>query len=678
MYEKSLLPHHKLELMISDLEKQSQKSSVHSSISVELMKYYLSMGLFHGGGEQYCGNVLRQGQRILVEEPNNVDALSLIAMALVSMGRDVQAQQYFQKVQQLHGHNLYLLLALGWYYRSQNQLQLAIENWRKIVETAPKVWEPHLLLGRLYLHQSEDPNLDAAYCQRVGQQSLYHFIQALESNPDLDKKATFLREFGYASLLNHRYSEAEKYFNRLRQSHSHQGIASYFMGLVAFDLGKYNNAVQHFRNFLQNFPERTDVMAKQAKCFLLLQEYNKAKEACLQCLKLEQFNLEARLILGKCYLATGMVDDAMRIFIETLREHPEHLETFQVIVDIFYADGNSEWLGLALKREVEQYSLVQPNSDVDLAQLVRLRIGVLLNAIMKIGDSMISVMLEAIHYTLDENLRFALWEVAASMTAGGIAHHTIPHLEDAKKHYGLELGSVVFSTSKYIPEEVLHNALKLTDADIKQAVIDRYPSYDVQQHNQNEKTERMISRAYQALMLLSIANHQSEAAVAVLKKWDEAGDPDMSVVAKIGLAMNNDVAALENLYSIAQTANRKRLIEKIKKSIDYNLDSSHCRTVYSETQECGLCHKSGRSMHHFFVVKNIAICNHCITESQQASPALDDAICVFCKSTYFQSNYIVHHKGVDICSSCQNQSQILVEKDLVESFFTGRSNRFDM
>ena len=139
----------------------------------------------------------------------------------------------------------------------------------------------------------------------------------------------FLKELGYSCLINGKNREAERYFNRLRQTLINTDESSYYLGLVAFELGKYNNAVQHFRNFLAQNPDHVDIIAKKAKAWFNLGEFDRARSVAQQCLVYEPFHLDARLTLGRSLLRLGDSKEATRIFHETLNERGDHIESFQ-------------------------------------------------------------------------------------------------------------------------------------------------------------------------------------------------------------------------------------------------------------------------------------------------------------------------------------------------------------
>ena len=79
--------------------------------------------------------------------------------------------------------------------------------------------------------------------------------------------------------------------------------------------------------------------------------------------------------------------------------------------------------------------------------------------------------------------------------------------------------------------------LNITEDDIRTAALQNNdPAYDVQKHRQNED-KCQTSRGYQSLVLLSIAKN-TEKTRTLLRDWATGMDVDMSVAAKIGLALN--------------------------------------------------------------------------------------------------------------------------------------------
>ena len=677
-HERALFPHNKLEWKINDLTNKSGRAGGNIVLLVQLMKLHLSRAMFHDGGEQDCAHAKRHGDRILQEDDNNVDAIAMIALSLVYLGRQEEAERYLAKGHDIDSDNTFLNLATGVYYRSHNYLAQTVEYWARALEHAPRVWEIHRMLGTAYLQRYHDQSLEKAHQERLGQRSLYHLIRALQSRNDLDLDPNYLKELGYACLINKYNREAERYFNRLRQSLINVDESSYYLGLVAYELGKFNNAVQHFRTYLTHHPDHVDIIAKKSEAWFHLGEFEKAKRAAQDCLKLEPYHLDARLVLGRSLVQLGDVQDAVRIFGETIAERPDHIESFQEVVYLRLEAGDTKWIERALFNEVESYSSLPKNVGAESSEIVRQRIGVVLGALMQIGRSMVSAILSAINCTQDEHLRFALWETVVMMTQDSKATELMEQLSQSQKQFDLELGCSALSVASLIPEEVLIEGVKITDNDIRVSALNKYdPAYDVSEHKKNEESERQISRGYQALLLLALAQHKTETVKAFLRDWKEQSDTDMSVAANIGLALNGELTAFEDLSQMTKTSNRIRLLSSIKKKVfRVSEHRDQADFLYSETEACQTCTQSGKEIHHFIRTNEGAICSTCITHSLSADTASQDAICVFCNRNFFLSSNLVTYRGVEICSTCQNQSQQELERGTIHQFFNQRSIYF--
>ncbi len=644
---------------------------------VQLMKLHLSKAMFHDGNEDDCAQVLRHGRRLLQEDPQHEDTLAMMALSLVYLGRQEDAWKYLSRIKPQDDSSVMTHLALGVYYKAQHQIANTIAHWNQALGQAPKVWELHRLLGKAYLLQYHDDALEEAHQQRLGQRSLYHLIQALQSRSELELDSHFLKELGYACLINGRNAEAERYFNRLRQTLVNTEESSYYLGLVAFELGKYNNAVQHFRNFLSSNPDHIDIIAKMATAWFNLGEYERAKNVASQCLVYEPQHLDARLILGRSLLHLGNTKEATRTFQETLNYRWDHLETFQELVFLRLHEGDIQWLQGMLSKEVEYYASIPSNADVEVAKVIRQRIGVVLSALMEVGYDMIPTVLDAIHCSQDEQLRFALWEVAVYMVQYAQAEGTALALQQAGTTFSLELGAAALGASDLLSEDILMQGLHITEEDIRNAALaNNEPAYDVEGHRRNEDKERQQSRAHQALVLLAIAKKKSDRTHVLLREWAETPDNDMSIAAKIGLTLHGDMSAFDDLQRLTQTTNRKRLLHTLRNGMTRPEYRENADFLYSETEPCQICSVSGKEPNHFIRTESGAICDACIANSVEAPMAKNDAICVFCNRNFFLSHRIMHHHGHDICSTCQNQSQQRVEKNAIEQFFHNKSIYF--
>ena len=300
-----------------------------------------------------------------------------MALGLVGIDRHQQAQKYLETAKTISVNNAFVQLGLSFCAQAENQLKAVIYHLQKAVSLETKAWELHLRLGRIYLYLAQEQELREKKYARKATQSLYHLIQAMLYNPFLGKKNGFLRDIGLSCILNERFKEAERYFSRLKTQQKEQVDSRYYMGLATFKLEKYNNAIQHFRWFLKEHPDRDDVLLKQAESFYHLGDFAKAKAAALEVLQLQPNDLSARLLLGKSILNQGETREALRIVRESLVMDPSHLDSFSQIVRIRREEGDTDWLSRSLCAEVEQYGSASSAMHHQASIALRKRIGVI-------------------------------------------------------------------------------------------------------------------------------------------------------------------------------------------------------------------------------------------------------------------------------------------------------------
>ena len=263
-----MYPHKKLDWHISRLEKQLQEHPEDPEARFELARATLSRGLYHGGGEATCNQALAQARKVLGEDPLHVGAMVVAGSALVGMGRPDAARKYLDEATRLDAERADLHLALGALYRSESDRHLALKHLETACRLAPESWEPHLYLGRVLAERAQE----VGDSRRLIERAQYHLVRALQLEPSQDLLPTLLRDVGQTCLATGRFQEAEKLFIRLREHERHRASARLNLGMVAYHLGKYKNAIQHFRQYLEERPEDPRVHARVAMAFLQLGE----------------------------------------------------------------------------------------------------------------------------------------------------------------------------------------------------------------------------------------------------------------------------------------------------------------------------------------------------------------------------------------------------------------------
>jgi tetratricopeptide (TPR) repeat protein len=664
-----LFPHQKLDWSISKMEDAAHSAPDDPNLRIELARSVLSRGLYHGGGEADCNRALALARKGLQDDPQNLDALIAGGLALVGMDRPKAASRYLDQALRMEAERADLRLALGRLDMAMGELGQGVRQLETACRLAPEAWETHLELGQALMKLSRKKG----YTRRLVERAQYHLVQALRRDPPTEQMALLLRDLGICCMHSGRLKEAEKFFVRLREHPRHAGAARFHLGLVAYEAGKYNNAVQHFRQYLRDRPDDPKVLSRMAMAWFQLGEYPRAREACNQALMADPDDVTARHVLGCTLVEEGEPNEAMKVFRENLKEHPEHMASYVEMARARRIGGDLRWLQLALEAEVAQYDRLSPAASLDARQLTRERVKVILDELRAIGPSTVAMVLSTMEKTQDEFLRFQLWEAACSLSVGAVADSASARLREAGRHYGAGLGAVALSVAHAVPEPVLAAGLGLEEADLKRSAVDRHPpAADVSAHRRNLETERNRARAYQGMLLLGIALRRSGSGRELLKRWAEVADPELAVAAWSGLTLYGDPDAARKLHDRAVRRNATAVVDHLLAQITPPQSRQQPRRVNEgEQTACTTCGQKQTEVMHMIAGGDTVICDQCvlrISQSRANLAAPDDATCMLCGRTHFEVSGLYRHNKVDVCSSCLQLSLGLLEREEVDRF----------
>ena len=319
----SLFTHQKLDWTINKLEDQLHADPQNEECLLKLARAVVCRGLFHGGGEKECNRALALARKVLQDDPGSEDALTIAALSLVGIDRPRAAARYLEQANQITDR-ADIQLAWGRLLTHQGDVGGSIRHFESACRLAPEAWETHLDLGqallKLGLRRSND--------RRIIERSQYHLVQALKKEPSPDQTPRLLKDLGTTCMLTGRLREAEKLFIRLREHTKYAPAARKNLGRVAYELGKYNNAIQHYRQYLRDRPDDPKVLARMAMAWFQLQEYSRARQACSQALIVDPDNVMARQALACTMLEEGENEEAIRVLRELLQDHPEHTPSY--------------------------------------------------------------------------------------------------------------------------------------------------------------------------------------------------------------------------------------------------------------------------------------------------------------------------------------------------------------
>lgn len=670
-----MYPHQKLDWSAGRLEARLAEHPEDVQARLELARTCLSRGLYHGGGESQCALALQHARKALQDDPASVEAMVIGGAALVGMDRPEAAQRYLDEAVRLDAERPDLHLALGAMYRGLGDRHLAIRHLETACRGAPNAWEVHLLLGRTLAERARQVG-----GQRLVERSQYHLVMALKLDPSPDLLAPLMRDLGLSCLQTGRYAEAEKLFVRLRENPKYAAVARKHLGQVAFALGKYKNAIQHYRHYLDAHGDDANALAQMGMAYLQLNELGRAREYCHKALLLAPDHLAARHALGCTLLEEGQTAEAVRVFKETLEDHPEDLASYVELARTRRRSGDTAWLQKALTAEVAGYDrLPVVGGDGAPRALTRRRIAVLLDELRAVGPSSVPAVLGAVDLTEDEGLRFTLWEAACGLTQGAVADEVGMRLREPGKSYGVGLARSALAAAAVLPEPALTAGLHVTMEDITRASVDRRGgASDLVAHRRNVEAEREVARAYQALLLLAIASRRSRSARQLLATWGASADAELQVAVLAGQVMCGDGDAARALVRRAQEKGAGPTVERLLAHVTPPSQRVEPKPVGGGAAgsnepdvHCSACGRTGKECTHLMAGTRAVLCDACsgdIVKNRRALLAPDDAACFLCGRTHFESRGVYRHAGIDVCADCLDLSMGLLEREEVDRF----------
>lgn len=665
-----MFPHKKLDWHITRLEKQLQESPEDPELRHELARACLSRGLYHGGGEAWCNKALTHARKVLHEDPGHLGALIVAGSALVGMGRPDTARKHLDEAMRLDAERPDLHLALGVLHRSEGDRHQALRHLETACRLAPDSWEAHLYLGRVLQERAGEVRNN----RRLLERAQYHFVQALKREPSHELTAPLLRDIGQSCLATGRYAEAEKFFVRLREQERFKAVARLNLGLVAMHQGKYKNAIQHFRQYLEERPEDPRVHTQMATAYLELAEFPRAREACNQALLMDPGNRQARYILGCALLEEGQPGEAIRVFKEALHEHPDHMEAYLELCRLRRQAQDFPWLHKALAAELGGYDHLPPDRGEGSPRAVtRQRVAILVDQLRSAGLAQAGPLLEGVGLVQDEGLRFQLWESLCEVVTTDLAEQVSQALREPGAHFRVPLARRALAAAAVLPEHLLTRGLDLSEEDLKRAAVDRNgPAADVGAHRANIEAQRREARAWQALLLLAIGSRRSRSGRRLLERWADTADTDLASAARAGLAMMGDVQAHRALGELAQRRGAtERQVALLRAVVPPSTRSAPRPLADGADAHCSSCGRTAKEALHLMAGSEAVICDRCVVEVGRKRAALqapDDAVCGFCGKSHLESRGLYLFQGVNICAACLELSLGLVEREEVDRF----------
>ncbi|MFT5459180.1 MAG: tetratricopeptide (TPR) repeat protein [Myxococcota bacterium] len=674
-----MYPHDKLDWHVSRLENRLGTVPDDVSARLQLATTALSKAWFHGGGEVWFNRALTQARRVIQSDPSSLGALTVAGAALVGLGRTDPAARYLDEAVRLDPESAHVHLALGALHRQLAERHLALRELEIACRLAQDSWEPHAHLGELLWSRHQELNGPVRLLERAQ----YHLVRALQLGPAPAVRSDLLYLLGITCMHGGRFDDADKLFRALREDPDHRARAQYYLGLVAYQVGRHENAVLYLRQHLRASGESARVWTRIAMASLQLGEVVKAREACNRALALDPGDLQARYTLACAMLEEGRTDEAAKGFREVLKDAPGHVAAFRELVGIRSSARDKRWLIGALRSEVSVFDRLPrtaaPTSDGSLRDSgprasTRERVATVLGGLREIPGAIEAAILDAMELTSDEGLRLTLWNAALDVVAGQRARSVAAGLAEPGRMYSAARGHEVLALSDRIPPAQLVRGLQIGDDDLRRAAVDRHgPAQDVGVHRQHVDDERREARAWQALLLLAAAAHDSDASRTLLVRWAAEADADLAVAARAGLAMLGDEDAAETLRRTARGRGAAHLVDALQRAANPPRPAGLPHIVTDQPDRvCSTCGRRGGEVHHLVVGGDVAVCDVCMTDiarNRRELETSDPAVrCRLTGATNVDVRAVYVYRGIQVSIDAVEWSLGLREREQIDRF----------
>jgi tetratricopeptide (TPR) repeat protein len=674
-----MLPHDKLDWTLSRLERHLEGQPDDTAARTDLAVAALSRAWFHDGGEMWFNRALTEARRVLHHDPASARALVVAGAALAGLDRREPAARYLDEAVRAAPENPLARLALAELHLHRGERHQAVRELEFACREAPDAWEPHARLGLLLRGRAET----LGHPPRVLERAQFHLVRAVELGPSAAWRPRLLLELALACLQTGRLSDAHKLLARLQDHADFRARARYHLGIVAMHMGKYKNAVLSLRQHLQSHGDNPHVHARIATCYLHLGEVTKAREACNRALALDPGHLDARWTLGCALLEEDRLEEAVRLFREILRDAPQHTPAFAELVRIRRDARDAGWLGQALRTEVDLFDRLPLEAEgpggatVQPRAATRRRIRLLVAALTEVAEDPVSDLLDAVGLTTDEGLRAELWEAALEALGQQHAHQALRWLQDPGRWFGVDRGHEVLAVAPALPETALKRGLQLSEEDLQRAAVDRHgPARDVGTHRRRVESERDAARAWQALLLLALADRGSDTARSLLLRWTAEADEALATAARTGLALMGDDHALAALRRQAVPAGAGTAVDALTAALAPADDLGMPRPVSDdEDLTCATCGRRSGEVDHMMAGRDLAVCDRCLgTIARRRAELVTDDPTLRCALTgrgLVESRELYVFQGVPIAAEVVDRSLGLAEREAVDRFLAG-------
>ncbi len=270
-------------------------------------------------------HVEQLARQILQEDPRQLEALHLLAIACHSTGRLSEAVDEYHKLLRIDGTRVDVANDLGTALAMAGRMEEAIRVFQQVVQIKPTFAEAHNNLG------------NALRLRGRAKQAVAHFREALRLIPEFadahynlglalldlgqhgQAMASFLQTLGLRPEHSGALASLQQALKK-RPSHPeiHNNLGNWFAGM-----GRLDEAAAAYREALRQQPTLADAPSNLAIVLCRQGQIDEAIAACQEALRLQPDAAAAHNNLGNIYKDVARLDEAVACFREAIRLKPD-------------------------------------------------------------------------------------------------------------------------------------------------------------------------------------------------------------------------------------------------------------------------------------------------------------------------------------------------------------------
>lgn len=235
----------------------------------------------------------------------------LMAEESESAGDTTSGLEYFRKALALDPTSAYLNTRIGSILARNRRIADAMVMARAATLFDPQYEEAYTLLGKLYTVTGDNNRAVEAYARALDlkphERDLYVFLGSLQASQRL-------------------FAEAEKTFKKMIEQFPGEREGYFYLGKVYVEDGQYDKAIEIFQKLLQTRADSAAAAHVELGAIYLLQKnFAAAEDHFSQAVKLDPFNITARLNLGQVLAKQKKFAESYKVFEELGKLAPSNL-----------------------------------------------------------------------------------------------------------------------------------------------------------------------------------------------------------------------------------------------------------------------------------------------------------------------------------------------------------------